>query len=89
MTVAFIMLTLPNAIAGGYYIAVLFSTRLGTMILFITDCLAFSFHSFNFIVFLISNKRFNEEFRRMISSIKPNNKVAVMLHTTKDTNGHS
>ena len=83
VTIAFIVLTLPNAIAGGYFIAQLFSTELGTLILFITDCFAFTFHSFNFVVFLFSNKRFNEEFRNMLNYFRPNNKVTFTIDTAQ------
>lgn len=70
ITLSFIILTLPNAIAGGYYITELFKTSTGTLILFITDCLLFTYHSCNLVVLLIFNKMFRKEFKSMIGRIQ-------------------
>ena len=67
MSLTFIILTLPNAIAGGYFIGELFSTYNGRVILIFSGCFNFTFHGFNFVVLLISNKNFRKEFKEFVS----------------------
>jgi hypothetical protein len=83
ITFTFILCTLPNAIAGGYYISILFQSEIGTIILFITDCFAFTFHSFNFAVFFIMNKKFSSECRLFLKRLKlRNNKTYPKISVT-------
>jgi hypothetical protein len=65
VTTFFIVCTAPDTIANGYFVSMLFETRLGTMILFYLDSILFTFHSLNFIVLLMSNKRFSQEVRAL------------------------
>ncbi len=63
ITFAYIVLTLPSAIAGGYYLDSLMKTLEGKNILFICDTLSFSYHALNFIALPIANKQFRREFK--------------------------
>lgn len=83
-TLSFVLLTCPSTIAGGYYLGTLLSSESGLTILFICDCLAFSYHSFNFFVFLIFNKKFSKEFILLIKCQKKNR-----IETTNFTTDHS
>ncbi len=74
LTFVFIIMTCPNAVANGFFVPMLFETKEGTAILFATDCFTFSFHSFNYIVLLITNSQFKQEFYSIIYC-RPKNSV--------------
>jgi hypothetical protein len=65
MTFSFIGFLLPSAIVSGYFYEFLYSTQLGTLVLYILDCITFGYHALNFLVFSFTNKRFNNELKRL------------------------
>lgn len=80
ITFSFILFTLPSSIAGGYLYRQMISSENGLATLYLLNNISFSFHSFNFIVFLIFNKKFQNEFKKIIRKGK---------RTTKMTTTHS
>ncbi len=63
----FVIMTLPSAIAGGYYLTELLQTDSGKVILFICDNILFTYHSINLIILMISNKQFWRECKIMVT----------------------
>ena len=73
MTFSFIILTLPASIAGSYFLNELLSSDIGTTILFLCDCLIFSYSAYNIIFLTIANKQFfNELLALMINKCQVN-----------------
>ena len=62
ITLLFIALTCPGAIGSIYYNS-LVRTKVGQLILFFLDSLTFSYHGLNFIILLLTNKKFEAEFK--------------------------
>ena len=60
ITILFIVLTCPGAIASSYF-NVLIQSYSGRVILFSVDSLTFSYHSLSFITLFITNKKFSKE----------------------------
>ena len=91
MSITFIVFTLPNAIAGGYFIDELFKSETGPIILYVTDCFAFSFHALNFVTLLILNNNFRKEFRDFVTEkfgkkrIHPSTTTGAKSIKTNDT----
>lgn len=71
ITTVFIVLTLPNNILNAFFLP-LFDTEYGYNIFFLTDCLAFTYHGFNFLLLLITNKRFYAEFKEIMNTQRSN-----------------
>ena len=72
LTFLFIVMTLPDAIATGFYLSELLDTNSGTAVLFAADCLAFSFHGFNSIILLVTNSQFRQEFKSTLRCCRKN-----------------
>ena len=70
ITSLFIFMTLPNAVANGFFTSELLKTRSGTAILTGCDCLGFTFHSFNFVSLFFANKQFAREVKSIFNTIK-------------------
>jgi hypothetical protein len=77
LTIMFIVLTLPGTV-----VTILSDDLLlmpgGYMFISIADSLDFLFHACNFIILLITNKRFSDETREVLAKIgilKPNSNV--------------
>ena len=62
ITVLFIVFTCPSAIASQYYNVLVVSYK-GNVILFASDCFAFSFHALNIIILWLTNKQFVRKFK--------------------------
>jgi hypothetical protein len=67
MTFSFICFLLPSAIVSGYFLEFLFSSKSGTLVLYILDFITFGYHAFNFLVFSFTNKRFKAELKNLFS----------------------
>ena len=74
ITLLFIALTCPGAIGSIYYNS-LVRTKVGQLILFFLDSLTFSYHGLNFIILLLTNKKFEAEFKAIFYKLF-NNKSA-------------
>ena len=57
MTILFILFTSPSAICSQFY-GQLISSYNGTIILYVSDCIAFSYHALNIIILCLVNKSF-------------------------------
>ena len=57
LTLLFIACTSPSAVCSQFY-DILVRTYTGNIILFASDCLAFSYHALNIIILCFSNKQF-------------------------------
>ena len=62
MTILFIVFTCPGAVCSQFY-NVLVTTHTGNIILFVSDCFAFSYHALNTIVLCATNKDFMRKFK--------------------------
>jgi hypothetical protein len=82
MTISFIAMTLPTALAGGYFFPRLIGTVEGRLVLVFCDCLSFSYHSLNFVVFLMFNKQFRLEWKNILSGCKVNNVGVTSMQST-------
>jgi hypothetical protein len=72
ITFSFICFTLPYAVTGGYFFFELYKTISGRIIIFCCANLLFSYHSFNFIVCTLINKKFRGELKVVLFKVKPN-----------------
>ncbi len=62
--VLFILMTLPGAIVTSFLNSFLQSSGdLGLLVITICDCITFSFHALNFLILLLTNKRFQRELK--------------------------
>ena len=75
VTTLFIVLTLPQSIANGFFVKILFETEIGTCVLFYLDTVLFSFHSFNFFALFLFNKKFYSEAKSIYMEIRKNSKL--------------
>ena len=57
MTILFILFTSPSAICSQFY-GKLIKSYNGTIILYVSDCIAFSYHALNIIILCLVNKSF-------------------------------
>ena len=57
MTILFVVFTSPSALSSQFY-NILVTTYTGNVILFASDCLAFSYHALCIIILCLSNKQF-------------------------------
>ena len=62
MTLFFIVFTCPGAVCSQFY-NVLVTTHTGNIILFVSDCFAFSYHALNTIILCATNKDFMRKFK--------------------------
>lgn len=70
LTIMFIVTTLPYSIATGYWYDSLNSNKNGRIIIGTLSLLSFSYHSFNFVIFFLTNKQFLRECKSFISESK-------------------
>jgi len=66
-TLSFIVLTAPNAVVNGFYLHDLFKTKFGTMLVFLIDSILFTYHGFNFLTLMLTNRRFMNQICAMVS----------------------
>ena len=60
--ILFIVMTLPNALVSSFLYNNIYNLGdLGNFVIIFCDCLAFTFHGLNFLLLLITNKRFKSE----------------------------
>lgn len=62
VTALFIMFTLPGSIVSGYFYQELDQTKIGSLIVILCDNITFSFHAFQLLFLLLTNKIFCKEF---------------------------
>ena len=72
ITVMFFLLTLADNILNAFFLPIILVEDYGYNLLFFADSLAFTYHGFQFIILLVTNKKFKSEFNLMI---KCSNKV--------------
>ena len=68
ITILFILFTLPLAFAQ-FYFTQLFATRHGVFVIFLLDCLSFTYHGLNFFILFFSNHIFKKEVLRLLDSV--------------------
>ena len=69
LTVLFIVMTLPGAVVTSVLYAYLeMHGDLGKLLITICDCISFSFHVLNFLILLLTNKRFLKVVKTSIKS---------------------
>jgi len=69
LNVLFIVMTLPGAVVTSVLNAYLETYGdLGKLLITICDCISFSFHALNFLILLLTNKRFLREAKANIKS---------------------
>ena len=73
LTFLFIVMSLPSAIGGGYFLEELFADP-NANYLFLMDNILFSYHALNFLIFGLANKRLQGCFKAMFL-IKPNSAI--------------
>ena len=57
ITILFIVFTSPGAVISQFY-STLIMTETGTALIFLGDCITFSYHAFTIIILCLSNKEF-------------------------------
>ena len=68
LTVLFIVMTLPGAVVTSFLYAYLFNSgEIGNLVIIVCDCFSFSFHALNFLILLLTNKRFLREVKAYLS----------------------
>ena len=70
VTIAFLVSTLPTAISSGYFFEELYSSSSGRILFTFFESITFTFHSTNFIAFLIVNKQFRRELKEIIKGFR-------------------
>ena len=70
MSISFILFTASSAIASGYFTGELFESEYGLVILYMTNCLTFTYHSFSFLIFFMLNKILQAEFKTILLEIR-------------------
>lgn len=68
MTLLFIVLTSPGAICSQFYNTLIVSYS-GNVILFSSDCIAFSYHALNILILCISNKHFLRKLQQALKIV--------------------
>lgn len=69
MTLLFILFTGPGAVVSLFYNS-LKRTYPGKVVLFFGDSLQFSYHALNFVIVLLTNKKFSNIFFKLVVSKK-------------------
>lgn len=72
ITVMFLILTLADNILNAFFLPIILVEDYGYNLLFFADSLAFTYHGLQFIILLVTNKKFKSEFNLMM---KCSNKV--------------
>ena len=78
LTFLFIVMSLPSAIGGGYFLKELFANP-NENYLFLMNNITFSYHAFNFFIFGVVNRRLQSCFKAMVLR-QPN--LAIQQSTT-------
>ena len=66
LTLLFIVFTSPSAVCSQFY-NTLVTTYIGNIILFASDCFAFSYHALNIIILCAANKQFFRNLKETFS----------------------
>jgi hypothetical protein len=66
LTIAFVFFTAPRAITFGYYMKELLKTPTGIIILASTSCLSTTYHSLNFAVLVLIDRKFFRELKSFV-----------------------
>jgi hypothetical protein len=83
LTTLFIVISAPAAICN-YFINSLVTLQYGEIILFIADCIQFTFNGFSLVALLITNKHFLRVFKNKMSFLRfKNNVIDVMPQNTE------
>lgn len=85
MTLLFILFTSPGAICSQFY-NVLVQSHTGLVILYSSDCIAFSYHALNILILCISNKQFLRKLKvalRLTQETTENNLSRSFFNTLK------
>ena len=69
MTLMYIIMTIPGTLVSIYY-GFLIQTDWGTFLLFLGDSIDNSYHGLNFIILLITNKKFLNEAKNILTKKK-------------------
>lgn len=69
MTFLFVAMTLPTAYAS-FFFARLIQTDHGYFLIVLFNCITFSYHGLNFLIYYVSNLKFRSEFRKLFSGNK-------------------
>lgn len=87
MTLLFIVFTSPGAVCSQFYNSLVISYT-GNIILFASDCFAFSYHAFHIIILCVSNKQFFRKFKLTygLGFVNKNGKLNLTTQTQSLTN---
>lgn len=75
--ICFILLTLPHAVVTGYLAKYLDKNPNYAAIIVVTSAVSLTYHSFTFIILLVSNKQFLKEVKYLIA-FKKNTKISTI-----------
>lgn len=68
LALLFIIMTSPGAVVTSFLNSYLQSIGAsGNEVIILCDCVSFGFHAFNFLVFILTNKRFAQEVRNFFN----------------------
>ena len=84
-TTLFILLTLADNILNAFYLSFIVVQDYGYDLLFFCDCLTFSYHGLHFLILILTNKRFSNEFKLTFKLKRLNNKVGNIGGNVKNT----